>query len=163
MQETSSSVCKKQSISLVNSHAVFTRQNWMRQVSHKHCGSWPVMSLNDPRSTAHFTATTLFEFKIRAVANQFYRIAQEAVTNSVKHAAANQIDIRLAANGHDICLTVIDDGVGFSEKAQSNGIGLRLMRHGAALSGASFDIRRNGKSGTIVTCWATNGPSQTTS
>ena len=33
------------------------------------------------------------------VANQLYRIAQEAVTNSVKHAAANHIDIRLAMDG----------------------------------------------------------------
>ena len=94
-----------------------------------------------------------------AIANQFYRIAQEAVTNSVKHAAAKQIDISLAVKGRDICLTIIDDGVGFSDNTQSNGIGLRLMRHGAALSGANFDIRRNGKAGTIVTCRATNSQS----
>jgi len=95
------------------------------------------------------------------IANQFYRIAQEAVTNSVKHAAAKQIDISLTVNSHDICLTIVDDGVGFSDNTQSNGIGLRLMRHGAALSGASFDIRRNGKAGTIVTCRATNTQSPT--
>jgi signal transduction histidine kinase len=91
-----------------------------------------------------------------AVANQFYRIAQEAVTNSIKHAAAKQIDISLTANGRDICLSIVDDGVGFCDNVLSNGIGLRLMRHGAALSGASFDIRRNGKAGTIITCRATN-------
>ena len=93
------------------------------------------------------------------VANQFYRIAQEAVTNSMKHAAAKQIDISLTAKGRDVCLTIVDDGVGFSENARSNGIGLRLMRHGAALSGASFDIGRNGKGGTIVRCQATNAQS----
>ena len=98
-----------------------------------------------------------------AIANQFYRIAQEAVTNSVKHAAAKQIDIRLTGNTHGICLTIADDGVGFSDNAQSNGIGLRLMRQGAALSGASFDIRRNDKTGTIITCRATNTLSRTTS
>jgi signal transduction histidine kinase len=87
------------------------------------------------------------------VANQLYRIALEAVTNSVKHAAAKQIDIRLATHGPDLCLTIVDDGIGFPDKPpRSDGLGLHLMRHGAALSGATFEIRRNGKRGTITTC-----------
>jgi signal transduction histidine kinase len=56
-------------------------------------------------------------------------------------------------DGPELCLTIIDDGVGFPDKLpQSGGLGLRLMRHGATLSGAAFDIRRNGPSGTIATC-----------
>jgi signal transduction histidine kinase len=86
------------------------------------------------------------------VADHLYRIAQEAVTNSIKHAAARRIDIRLAMDGSGLMLTVIDDGIGFPDKLQSEGLGLHLMRHGAALSGATFDVRRNGSSGTIVTC-----------
>jgi signal transduction histidine kinase len=86
------------------------------------------------------------------VANQLYQIAQEAVTNSVKHAAARQIDIRLALDGPELCLSIVDDGVGFPDKPRSEGLGLHLMRHGAALSGATFDIRRNGEKGTIATC-----------
>jgi signal transduction histidine kinase len=90
------------------------------------------------------------------IANQFYRVAQEAVTNAVKHAAAKHIDIRLTANGGDICLAIVDDGIGLPDKPESDGIGLRLMRHGAELVGASFDIRRNGKNGTIATCRVTD-------
>jgi signal transduction histidine kinase len=87
------------------------------------------------------------------VVTQLYRIAQEAVTNSVKHAAAKRIDIRLARDGPELCLTIVDDGVGFPDiLPQSEGLGLRLMHHGAALSGATFDVRRNGRSGTITTC-----------
>jgi signal transduction histidine kinase len=86
------------------------------------------------------------------VANQLYQIAQEAVTNSVRHAAARQIDIRLAMDGPDLYLSIIDDGIGFPDKPRSEGLGLRLMRHGAALSGATFDVRRNGERGTIMTC-----------
>jgi signal transduction histidine kinase len=86
------------------------------------------------------------------VANQLYQIAQEAVTNSVKHAAAGRIDIRLAMDGPELYLSIADDGVGFPEKPPSDGLGLHLMRHGAALSGATFDIRRNGEKGTIATC-----------
>jgi signal transduction histidine kinase len=86
------------------------------------------------------------------VANQLYQIAEEAVTNSVKHAAAKQIDIRLAMDGPELCLSIIDDGVGFPDKPRSEGLGLRLMRHGAAMSGATFDVRRNGENGTVATC-----------
>jgi signal transduction histidine kinase len=86
------------------------------------------------------------------VANQLYQIAHEAVTNAVKHAAAKQIDIRFEMDGRELCLSVTDDGVGFSDKPPSEGLGLHLMRHGAALSGGTFDIRQNGKNGTIATC-----------
>lgn len=97
----------------------------------------------------------------RTVANQLYRIAQETVTNSIKHGAAKQIDIRLAREGSDLCLTIVDDGVGFPDKPpQSEGLGLHLMRHSAALSGATFDVRRNGQRGTITTCRIKNFQSQ---
>jgi signal transduction histidine kinase len=86
------------------------------------------------------------------VANQLYRIAQEAVTNSVKHAAARHIHIGLAKDGSELCLSIVDDGVGFPDKPRSEGLGLHLMRHAAALSGGTFDIRRNGEKGTIATC-----------
>lgn len=86
------------------------------------------------------------------VANQLYQIAQEAVTNSVKHAAANHIQIGLAMDGREVCLSIVDDGVGFPDKPRAEGLGLHLMRHGAALSGGTFDIRRNSPKGTIATC-----------
>lgn len=86
------------------------------------------------------------------VANQLYRIAQEAVANSIKHAAAHHIHIRLAMDGPELCLSIVDDGVGFPDKPRSKGLGLHLMRHAAALSGGTFDIRRNGGKGTIATC-----------
>jgi signal transduction histidine kinase len=88
-----------------------------------------------------------------AVATQLYRIAQEAATNSAKHAAPEQIAIRLATNGPELILSIVDDGIGFPDKLpHPQGLGLRLMRHGAALIGASFEIRRNGGRGTITTC-----------
>lgn len=89
------------------------------------------------------------------VANQLYRIAQEAVTNSLKHAGASHIHIRLAMDGSELCLSIVDDGVGFPDKPRSEGLGLHLMRHAAALSGGSFNIRRNGGRGTIATCRVT--------
>ncbi|HEU0210077.1 MAG TPA: sensor histidine kinase [Candidatus Udaeobacter sp.] len=88
-----------------------------------------------------------------AIATQLYRIAQEAVMNSIKHASAQRITIRLTMGLSELSLTISDDGIGFPEKLPaSEGLGLRLMRHGASLAGASFDVRRNSQRGTIVTC-----------
>jgi len=88
-----------------------------------------------------------------AIATQLYRIAQEAVANSIKHAAAQQITIRLIMSPSELSLAISDDGIGFPDRLpRSKGLGLQLMRHGASLAGASFDVRRNGLRGTIVTC-----------
>ena len=88
-----------------------------------------------------------------AIATQLYRIAQEAVTNSIKHAGAQRITICLTTTTSELSLTISDDGIGFPDNLpNSEGLGLRLMRHGASLAGASFDVQRNGQRGTIVTC-----------
>jgi signal transduction histidine kinase len=88
-----------------------------------------------------------------AIATQLYRIAQEAVANSIKHAAAQRITIRLAMSRSELSLAISDDGIGFPDRLpRSEGLGLQLMRHGASLAGASLDVRRNGQRGTIVTC-----------
>ena len=87
------------------------------------------------------------------IATQLYRIAQEAVANSVKHAAAQRITIRLGMSASELLLAISDDGIGFPDKLpRSEGLGLQLMRHGASLAGASFDVRRNGQHGTLITC-----------
>jgi signal transduction histidine kinase len=88
-----------------------------------------------------------------AVATQLYRIAQEAATNAAKHAGAQQIDIGVTMDGSELTLAIQDDGIGFPDKlSDSKGLGLRLMRHGAALIGATLSVRRNGRSGTVATC-----------
>ena len=87
------------------------------------------------------------------VATQLYRIAQEAVMNAIKHANAERVSIRLTKSTASLTLAIIDDGVGLPEKApQTEGLGMRLMSHGAALIGAEFQARRNPPGGTIVTC-----------
>jgi signal transduction histidine kinase len=87
------------------------------------------------------------------VATQLYRIAQEAVMNAVKHASAQSVEIHLEKNANSLTLSVTDDGIGLPERPpQSEGLGLRLMSHGAAVIGAEFQARRNSPTGTIVMC-----------
>jgi signal transduction histidine kinase len=88
-----------------------------------------------------------------AVATQLYRIAQEAATNAAKHATAENIDIRVNVDGSELTLAIMDDGIGLPDTpSNSQGLGLRLMRHGAALIGATLSVQRNDRSGTTAIC-----------
>ena len=86
------------------------------------------------------------------VANQLYRIAQEAVQNAVKHAAARNISITLAREHRRITLIVKDDGKGIPPVPKKNGMGLDNMRTRAGLIGGEIEIRRRKDGGTSVTC-----------
>src|SRR5262249_33745349 len=65
------------------------------------------------------------------VALHLYRIAQEAVSNAVRHGKAQRIDIRLENSGNRLGLTVTDNGVGFPRSNGRSGLGLRLMSYRA--------------------------------
>jgi signal transduction histidine kinase len=87
------------------------------------------------------------------IATQLYRIAQEAVMNAIKHADAGSIRIHLAKTNGAVTLEVDDDGVGLPARLpEPQGLGLRLMSHGAGLLGADFKVSRNSDGGTSVTC-----------
>ena len=61
-----------------------------------------------------------------------YRIAQEALHNVVKHASAHSIELELIADGQDVELRIVDDGIGFEAGADYPGhIGLNGMKERA--------------------------------
>jgi PAS domain S-box-containing protein len=86
------------------------------------------------------------------VATQVYRIAQEAVTNAVKHARAHTINIQIAATSGLTTLRIADDGVGMRPGSQGDGLGLRIMRYRAASIGGVLSIDSGRSGGTTVTC-----------
>ncbi len=76
------------------------------------------------------------------VATHLYRIAQEAITNAVRHGKARHITVRLDSTANEIVLTIIDDGIGLPENARNgDGLGLRTMAYRASMIGATFNIR----------------------
>jgi PAS domain S-box-containing protein len=87
------------------------------------------------------------------VVTQLYKIAQEAVTNAIKHGKAKRVGIRLA-NGEDhLVLSIQNSGLPFPDlRSRSTGMGLRIMNYRASLIGASLEIKAAGNRGTIVTC-----------
>lgn len=84
----------------------------------------------------------------------FYRIIQEAMSNSAKHGKAKSVTVRLVVNSEHVRLTVTDDGIGISAKTMSRpGIGLQIMRHRAKMIGAEISIARaRPEGGAVVEC-----------
>ncbi|MHC4664980.1 MAG: PAS domain S-box protein [Planctomycetota bacterium] len=88
------------------------------------------------------------------VAVNIYRIAQEAVTNAIRHSKARNIQLQLHLGDGQAYLTVASDGLDFPEdvKARGSGMGLQIMNHRAEMIDGSLDVRRGDQGGTVVTC-----------
>jgi PAS domain S-box-containing protein len=84
-------------------------------------------------------------------AMHLYRIAQEAVSNAVKHGKPSQIQIRLVQDKALYGLVIEDDGSGL-ESRRDQGMGLRMMAHRADMIGATLQIVSEKKNGTSVSC-----------
>jgi nitrate/nitrite-specific signal transduction histidine kinase/PAS domain-containing protein len=91
----------------------------------------------------------------------FYRIAQEALNNIIKHAQANLVTISLSAaplpmeaDGkpwHEIRLAIEDDGVGFASENKGTGhMGIGIMRERAAAIQAHLNLESQPGHGTQV-------------
>lgn len=84
---------------------------------------------------------------------QLYKIAQEAVTNAIKHGKAKRVSITLAAKPDALTLQVKNDGLPFPDlKGHSTGMGLRIMNYRASLVGGSLEIAAAGTQGTELSC-----------
>jgi signal transduction histidine kinase len=76
-----------------------------------------------------------------AVKEALYRIAQEALHNTVKHARARAVDLALEASPGELVLRVSDDGRGFDPGGDFPGhLGLRSMRERAAALGGALEL-----------------------
>lgn len=71
----------------------------------------------------------------------FYRVAQEALNNIAKHAAATEVRLRLVAQDEWVDVAIEDNGRGFEISAlPPDRLGLRIMRERAATIGATLNI-----------------------
>jgi len=107
--------------------------------------------LYDVRCELH--ATDPARIADRVAASNLYRIAQEAVTNAIRHGQATQIDIYLTIDAAAMVLQVVDNGSGLPEPLPvTPGLGLHIMRYRAQSIGGVFEIKRQPQGGTHVTC-----------
>lgn len=80
-----------------------------------------------------------------------YRIAQEALSNALRHSGAGRIRVRLSCEGSRLELAVLDDGRGFCfEQGTGDGLGIPGMRERALLVGGELRIESRPGLGTRV-------------
>jgi PAS domain S-box-containing protein len=86
-----------------------------------------------------------------AVSLHAYRIAQEAVSNALKHGKARHVKLSLHSFGSDCEMSVVDDGRGLPDPVPNTGMGLRIMRYRADLLGGSLQLVSAPGEGTSLT------------
>ena len=82
----------------------------------------------------------------------FYRIAQEVLNNTLKHAQAHKVTIHLCRDQQKVILEITDDGIGFDPTTirKKAGLGLAGMEERVALMGGQLMVDSKPKGGTIV-------------
>jgi signal transduction histidine kinase len=100
----------------------------------------------------------------RTTANHLFRLAQEAISNSVKHGKAKRVSLSLEQLNGSAVLSISDDGIGFRDKsAPGQGLGLRIMNYRAQKVGGTLDVRSAPSGGVHIRCtfpYTTPEPSQ---
>lgn len=123
-------------------HAVRALMESVRHATGTHC----ILSLQDVALPDDATAEHL------------YRILQEAIHNTIKHAEASCLRVKLKQRNDAIVLIVHDDGKGIPRERRiprdvgEEGMGLGSMRFRAKAIGAKLNIRSRPKCGTTVRC-----------
>jgi PAS domain S-box-containing protein len=107
-----------------------------------------------PGPQIEFTTTNVEQLGLTpATTDHLFRIAQEALSNALKHSRANAINVTLDINATAVRLEVCDDGDGLRlPEPNTGGLGLRTMRYRAAIIGARFTITPKDGSGTCIVC-----------
>jgi signal transduction histidine kinase len=87
------------------------------------------------------------------IASGLYRVAQECLGNTLKHAQAREVTIKLANSGKQVQLAVGDDGIGFDSATLENhkeGMGFISMRERMRLLNGTFSVQSRSGQGTVV-------------
>ena len=87
-----------------------------------------------------------------AIEVAIYRIAEEAVTNVVKHAAASRVTVSLRSQPDSIEISIVDNGAGMPATIES-GVGMQSMRERVAELGGRFSIQSGPDGGTDLSAW----------
>jgi signal transduction histidine kinase len=86
------------------------------------------------------------------VAAILFRVAQEAIRNTQRHASASTLAVRVELTGDSVVLTITDDGQGFepARKAAEGHVGLRLLGDLAVEAGGTFAVTSHPGEGVVV-------------
>jgi signal transduction histidine kinase len=82
--------------------------------------------------------------------NHLLRIAQEAITNALRHARASRVDVELSYESAGVHLRVRDDGIGSDAQEAGERFGIQGMKERAARMNAQFRMTSKPSEGTEV-------------
>jgi PAS domain S-box-containing protein len=100
-----------------------------------------------------FTCSQPVLVKDNTVATHLFRIAQEAISNAIKHGKPGHIEIILSETPEQIDLEIKDNGAGMPARPRKQpGMGLRIMRYRAGMIGGTLTIQKEIEGGTTVVC-----------
>ncbi len=103
-------------------------------------------SVTDTRFTSKIDETVATLSRDEAI--NLYRIAQESISNIIKHSGAERAQIQLTETDEKIVLSIEDDGKGMNAKEGGVGLGLKGIRERATMIGAELTIRSTAGNGT---------------
>jgi signal transduction histidine kinase len=81
---------------------------------------------------------------------ELYYVITEALNNSLKHAEATQLEVKLMSEGNHLAVRIADNGRGFAQQPATKGMGMGSMRERIESLGGRFDIRSVLNKGTTV-------------
>jgi len=106
-----------------------------------------------------FACVGQVEIRDNAQAVHFFRIAQEALNNAIKHGHPKAVVVALEASNGALSLRVSDDGGGFDPSgSEKKGMGLNIMRYRARMLAGTLETQSNSPVGTMVTCTIARPP-----
>ena len=99
-----------------------------------------------------------------AATGHLYRIAQESLTNTARHARASTVTVQFTVRGRRVTLAVTDDGRGISGMpGPGSGMGLKIMRYRAHMLGGELTIEPvTDSAGTRIACTVLQPDPETT-
>ena len=80
-----------------------------------------------------------------------FRIVQEILQNSIKHAQAKNIEINIKEDSQQLCIYIADDGTGFDEATVAKSVGILNIKHRTRLLGGTVAWGSSNSNGTGVT------------
>jgi signal transduction histidine kinase len=103
------------------------------------------------RLRCNFHASDVPEERLpRTARHELLRIAQEAISNAVRHAKPTVISVSVRGEPPNLVLEVTDNGSGIAKQRVASGFGLSSMRARAENLGAQFDVRTAPGRGTSI-------------
>ena len=161
-------------IGLVNGAIESTRSlaRGLSPVSAERDGITGALQALAARATERYGIPVTFEARVaeplpydETAATHVYRIAQEALTNAMRHSRATEVSILLTASGGELLLEVNDNGSGFPlaechampsddvpSGTGSSGLGLKIMRYRAQMLGGNLAFGESAAGGATVRC-----------